>query len=38
MKKKWDDDDLQRLIEDWIAPLALLALIIWVVVKLSQLP
>jgi hypothetical protein len=35
MKKKWDDDDIQRLVEDWIAPLVLLALVIWMVIKLS---
>ena len=40
MKKK-DDRDWDKwfewLIEDWIAPLGILALVIWVVVKLAQL-
>ena len=37
-KKKRDPEEFfEWLIEDWIAPLGILALVIWAVVKLSQL-
>lgn len=38
MKKKGRDWDkfMEWLVQDWIAPLGFLALVIWVVVKLSK--
>lgn len=39
MKKKGRDWDkwFEWLVQDWLAPLALMALVVWVVVKLAQL-